>query len=202
MECLDPFEKYLHVKNSRFDSLVNCFLVHYQFETIHPFNDGNGRVGRLLLANMLKEFCGLSKPWIYMSEYYEKRNEEYAERLFNVSASGDWEGWIEFCLIGIAAQARDTIQRCERLQKIKEDFMKRAREVGGSVRLTQIMEDTFSSPFVRIADLPKRLGVSYPTARADVERLVQAGILKELENVTPKTFYAPDVFNIAYAEME
>jgi Fic family protein len=200
-ECLDPFEKYLHVKGSRFDSLVSCFLVHYQFETIHPFNDGNGRVGRLLLAIMLKELCGLSKPWIYMSEYYEKHNVEYTERLFNVSASADWERWIEFCLTGIASQAKDTIQRCDRLRKIKEDFLKRATEVGGSVRLAQIVEDFFYSPFVRIADLPKRLGITYPTAKADIERLVQAGILRELETLTPKTFCAPEVFNVAYEEM-
>ncbi len=69
MECLDPLERYFHVTQSRYDPLVDCSLVHYQFETIHPFSDGNGRVGRLLLAMMLKQLCGLSKPWLYMSEY-------------------------------------------------------------------------------------------------------------------------------------
>ena len=202
MECLDPLEKYFHVKESKYDPLVDCFLIHYQFETVHPFIDGNGRVGRLLLAVMLKQLCGLSKPWLYMSEYFEKRRDKYTQRLFNVSALADWEGWIEFCLSGIASQARDTIQRCDRLQRIKEDFMNRVRAVGGAIRLSQIVENIFYSPFVRIADLPKKLGVTYPTAKADIERLVQAGILSELDDITPKTYYAPEVFNVAYEAME
>jgi Fic family protein len=202
IECLNPLEKYFHVKESSYDPLVDCFLIHYQFETIHPFNDGNGRVGRLLLAIMFKDRCCLSKPWLYMSEYYEKYREEYMQKLFNVSASADWDGWIEFCVRGTALQARATIQRCERLLKIREDFMKRVGEVGGSVRLNQIVENIFFSPFVRIKDLPKQLGITYPTVKADVDRLVQAGILSELEDVIPKTYYAPEVFNVAYDEME
>jgi Fic family protein len=202
MECLDPLEKYFHLKKSRFDPLVDCCLIHYQFETIHPFNDGNGRVGRLLLAIMLKELCCLSKPWLYMAEYYEKHMEEYYQRLFNVSTSGDWEGWIEFCLVGVASQARDAIQRCDQLQEIKEAFMQKLVEVGGAVRLNQIVENIFHAPFVRIKDLPRRLGITYPTAKADVERLVEAGILRELKDISPKTYYAPDVFNVAYAELD
>lgn len=202
MGCLESLEKYFHRKDCRYDPLVNCFLIHYQFETIHPFNDGNGRVGRLLLAIMLKHCCDLSKPWLYMSEYFEKQREEYMNRLFDVSALADWEGWIEFCLRGTVLQATDTIRRCDLLLKIKEDFTRRIAAVGGSVRLTQIVEGIFYSPFVRIADLPRRLGVTYPTAKADVDRLVQAGILKELESTSPKTFYAPEVFNVAYEEID
>ena len=202
LECLDPLEKYFHVKKSRFDPLVDCFLIHYQFEAIHPFSDGNGRVGRLLLAIMLKQLCGLSKPWLYMSEYYEQRRDEYIQRLFGVSTLGDWEGWIKFCLVGTATQARDAIERCDRLQKIKEGFMNKLAEVGGSVRLNQIVEDIFQSPFVRIADLQRRLGVTYPTAKTDVERLVSAGILRKLKNAAPKTYYAPKVFNVAYEQLD
>jgi len=202
MECLDSLEKYFYYKDCPYDPLVNCFLIHYQFETVHPFNDGNGRVGRLLLAIMLKHCCDFSNPWLYMSEYFEKHHEEYMQRLFNVSALADWGGWIEFCLRGTAFQARDTIRRCDLLRKIREDFTRRITAVGGAVRLTQIVEDIFYSPFVRVADLPERLNVTYPTAKADVDRLVQAGMLKELENIAPKTFYAPEVFNVAYEEMD
>jgi Fic family protein len=202
MSCLDPLEKYFHAKSSQFDPLIQCFLIHYQFETIHPFVDGNGRVGRLLLAAMLKEACALSKPWLYLSEYFERHRDEYVQRLFNVSAKADWEKWIEFCLNGTVRQAKDTIQRCERLLKVREEFMARVGKIGGSIRLHKIVEQIFHSPFVRIADLPSRLKVTYPTAKADVERLVQAGVLETLENVTPKTFYAPRVFNVAYDEME
>ena len=200
-ECLDALEKYFHLQDCPYDLLVNCFLVHYQFETIHPFCDGNGRVGRLLLAIMLKANCGLSKPWLYMSEYFEKHREEYMQKLFNVSALADWEAWIEFCLRGTLSQARDTIRRCEQLLNVREDYMQRITTAGGSVRLTQIVEGIFNSPYVRIADLPKRLNVTYPTAKGDVDRLVQADILRELEGVSPKTFYAPEVFRVAYDDI-
>jgi Fic family protein len=201
-EHLDPFEKYLHAADRKHDPLVDCFLVHYQFETIHPFNDGNGRVGRLFLALMLKQRCELSKPWLYMSEYFEKNREEYIERLFNVSAAGDWNRWIEFCLRGVVSQAKQTIERCERIRAIRETFTKKVHEIGGNIRLSRIVEDIFQSPFLRIGDLAKRLSVTYPTANSDVDKLVQAGILQLLGGITPKTYYAPEVFGVAYEEMQ
>ncbi len=200
-DCLDPFEKYLHTPDSRYEALVDCFLVHYQFETIHPFSDGNGRVGRLLLAMMLKERCRLSKPWLYMSEYFEKHRDEYAERLFNVSARNEWTEWIEFCLLGVVSQAEQTINRCERLRKIREAFEQRLHAIRGTTRLHQIVDDIFHSPFVRVADLAKRLKVTYPTADADVHRLVQAGILQALPKIKTKTYYAPEIFDVAYEEL-
>ena len=124
------------------------------------------------------------------------------QHLFETSYRGDWEQWVEFCLRGTVHQAKTTIHRCDRLLKVREEFMERLGGVGGSIRLNQIVENIFYSPFVRIADLPDQLHVTYPTAKADVERLVQAGILKELENATPKTFYAPEVFEVAYEQLE
>lgn len=202
MECLDAFEKYLHNTSGRYDPLVECFLVHYQFETIHPFVDGNGRVGRLLLAIMLQQLCGLTKPWLYLSAFFEKYRDEYIDRLFKVSAQGGWESWIEFCLEGTRTQATDTVQRCEKLLAVRADFAARVESVGGSVRLSQIIERVFYSPFVRVADLGRELGVTYPTAKSDVERLVAANVLRELENLTPKTYYAPEVFDVAYEDAE
>jgi len=202
LECLDPLEKYMHAETNAYDPLVDCFLIHYQFEAIHPFVDGNGRVGRLLLAIMLQQRCGLAKPWLYLSDYFERYREEYLQHLFNVSARADWESWIDFCLHGTLTQARDTIARCDRLLKIKDEYAFRLASVGGSLRLGQIVESLFQSPYVRVADLPQRLNVTYPTARADINRLVQAGILSELPNVSPKTFYAREIFNVAYEDIE
>lgn len=198
MECLDPLERYFHKSASAYDPLVDCFLVHYQFEAIHPFVDGNGRVGRLLLAIMLQQRCKLSKPWLYMSEFFERHRNEYMDRLFAVSASADWEGWIEFCLRGVVEQTLDTIQRCERLRQLRDNFMARIQNVGGSVRLSAIIERVFYSPFVRVTDIQRELEVTYPTAAADADRLVKAGILQVLPNVRPKTFYAPDIYSVAY----
>jgi Fic family protein len=199
--CLDLFEKYLHETNS-FDPLVDSFLTHYQFETIHPFMDGNGRVGRLLLALIIQKRCGLTKPWLYLSEFFEKHRDEYCERLFTISTDAMWEEWIEFCLRGAIEQAVGTVKRCEDLRSIRETYMQRLGEVGGTVRLNQIVENLFRSPFVRVPDVSRDLGVTYPTARADINRLVRAKILRELSNVGQITFYAPEVYDAAYLDIE
>jgi Fic family protein len=200
-ECLSPLEHYFH-QETTFDPLVDCFLVHYQFESIHPFVDGNGRVGRLLLAIMLQQRCGLSKPWLYLSESFERHREEYINALFSVSTDADWSRWIEFCLQGTLAHAKETIARCRRLLEVRDSYVKRVADGGGTVRLSKIVEDVFNSPFVRVAALAKRLGVTYPTAKADIERLVQSGVLQKLPGVTPNTFYAPEVFKVAYGELD
>jgi len=201
-DCLNSLEQYLHVQESTFDSMVECFLVHYQFEAIHPFLDGNGRVGRLLLTVMLQQKCGLSKPWLYLSEWFEIYREEYIRRLFEVSTKGDWEGWIEFCINATTAQARRTVDRCEQLLQLREKFFSTITTSGGSARLLKIVEGIFELPYVRIADLPARLGVTYPTAKSDVERLVAMGILQELESVPSRTFFAPELFQIAYDDLD
>jgi hypothetical protein len=99
------------------------------------------------------------------------------------------------------AQAKSTITRCRRLLEVHEDYARRVAEVGGHVRLTRIIQGIFTSPFVRVAQLAKRLDVTYPTAKSDIDRLVQAGVLHELPNVTPKTFYTPAVFKVSYDEL-
>ena len=200
--CMNSMEGYMHSGVKSYDDLVDCFLVHYQFETIHPFNDGNGRVGRLLLALMMKERCGMTKPWLYLSEYFEKSRGEYTDLLYRVSQNNDWKSWIEFCLKGTIVQAKSTIHRCERLLAIRESFSEKLSDVGGSVRLSQIVDGVFDSPFVRIADLARRLVVSYPTAKKDVQRLAEAGILRELPDVTPSTYYAPEVYNVGYEQID
>jgi len=196
--CMSPLEAYFHDESGMYDPIVHSFLVHYQFETIHPFIDGNGRVGRLLLAIMLQQRCGLSKPWLYMSEFFEQNRDEYTERLFAVSAVGAWTEWVEFCLTGALAQARATITRCRHLLELQETFRQRAADAGGSVRLMQIVDMVFDSPFIQVASLARNLGVTYPTAKSDIDRLVQAGILSELPNINPRTFYSKDVFRVAY----
>jgi Fic family protein len=198
--CLDAFEKAMHV--TVYDPLVECFLIHYQFETIHPFMDGNGRIGRVLLAAMIQKRCGLTKPWLYLSEFLERHRDEYFQRLFDVSAAGAWESWVEFCLRGTTECAAATVERCEKLLTIREGYGRKLKDAGGHVRLNQIIENLFHSPYVRPADVASELKVTYPTAKADLERLCKAGILKPLANASPKTYYAPEVFEATYADLE
>lgn len=196
-DCLREFEGYLNSK-PLYDALLHCFVCHYQFETIHPFSDGNGRVGRLLLAIMLHRLTTLTKPWLYLSDVLERQKDAYCNALFNVSAQGNWDQWIELCLNATIAQTNETLRRCERLTKLKEEFHSRVNDHGGTVRLNQIVDVLFRSPFVRVTQLQSILKVSYPTAKADCERLSQCAILKPLPTLTPATYYSPEVFEAAY----
>lgn len=199
-DCLDAFEKYIHADHQH-DPLVEAFVLHYQFEAIHPFRDGNGRVGRLLLAIMIADWCDLSHQWLYMSAYFNRHRDGYIDRLYRVSSEGAWTEWIGFCLEGVARQARDTEKRCDRLIAINRDFHRTVQEeVGGSHRLGMIVDELFVSPVVQIPHLADAYGVAYNTAKADVERLMEVGILVELPEVPQRTFLAPRVLSATFAD--
>jgi len=199
--CLDQLEKYLHAPKI-YDPLVEAFLVHYQFETIHPFMDGNGRVGRLLLAITIKEWCGLSQQWLYMSAYFDRNKDDYLDRLFQVSANGRWGDWIAFCLEGVIQQAQDTQLRCSRLLALREDYHKLLVTAGCPGRMVDMVDGLFVSPAATATSVKDRYGVSHPTARADLEYLVQLGILTEipLRQRRQKGYYCQDIFQITYGE--
>jgi Fic family protein len=197
--ALDAFEKYLH-SECEFDPLVKAFLTHYQFEAVHPFRDGNGRVGRLLLSLAIAEWCDLSSQWLYMSPFFEKRRKEYMDLLFNVSAQGSWEPWIRFCLEGVVTQSVDTEKRCDKLLKLQTEF--RSRIKGGSVRLSQLLDGLFSRPVITVTQYRNRFGVTYPTARLDLKKLEQAGIVQPLEGMNTITYYCDPIYSITYGEIE
>jgi Fic family protein len=198
---LDDFERSLH-GSPRFDPLIDCFIAHYQFETIHPFIDGNGRVGRLLLAAMVKDRCQLTKPWLYLSEYFERHKDEYCDNLFNVSALGDWDTWIEFCLRGTIEQAQATVKRCDRLSMLRDEFFQTLGKTKGSARLTRLVERLFHSPFLRIPEAARMLGVTYPTAASDLKRLADVGVLQKLSESPNKTYYSSKIYQAAYGDIE
>jgi Fic family protein len=197
--ALDALEKYLHA-DSDFDPLVRAFLTHYQFEVIHPFRDGNGRVGRLLLSLAIAEWCGLSSQWLYMSPFFEKRKKEYMDLLFNVSAQGSWEAWIRFCLEGVVLQSIDAERRCDKLLKLQNEFRKTIK--GGSVRLSQLIDDLFFRPIITVSQYKTRFGVTYPTARLDLKKLEQAGIVQPLEGLDTITYYSSAIYRITYEDID
>ena len=201
-DCLRDLEPSLNFVGEGFDPLVHCFMVHYQFETIHPFGDGNGRIGRVVLALMLRSMGCLTKPWLYLSEYFEDHREEYFQRLYAVSARGEWSEWVGFCLQGVIDSARDTMHRCERLLLAKSEFESRVAATKGSIRLQAIVVQLFHRPIVRVGDIQELTGVQYRTARSDLERLVGEGVLMEMQEVYPKTYFAPEIFRIAYEDVD
>ncbi len=192
---LIAFEGYLH-KDDGFDPLVRSFLAHYQFETIHPFRDGNGRVGRLLLSLAIAEWCKLSSQWLYMSAFFEKRKTEYMDLLLAVSTHGSWEAWTEFCLEGVVAQALDTEKRCDKLLALHREFHKRLK--GGSIRLSSLVDIFFESPVVTVKAVKERFNVTYPTAHSDLKKLVTLGIVKPLEKTGLLTYYCKQIFDITF----
>jgi Fic family protein len=198
-ESLNSFEKYLHADNG-FDPLVKAFLAHYQFETIHPFRDGNGRVGRLLLALTIADWCKLSNQWLYMSAFFEKRKTEYMDLMLGVSTHGDWEAWIKFCLEGVVAQSADAEKRCDKLLKLHCKF--HARLKGGSVRLSRLVDSLFDSPVISVKQYTKIFGVTYPTARSDLKKLQAHGIVEELDKADLITYYSKPIYAITYEEID
>lgn len=198
-DVLRSFESYLHSDHS-FDPLVEAFLVHYQFEAIHPFSDGNGRVGRLLLAILIEEWCELSDQWLYMSDYFDRNKDEYIDRLYAVSANGDWTGWIRFCLQGVVEQSKDTHLRCGHLIDTYKAFHDRVNESGGSVRLSKIVDTLFQSPVVIPSKLTDMLEVTYPTVRSDMDKLDELGILELLPDAKQITYFSPRILWIIHTE--
>ncbi|MDE3180422.1 MAG: Fic family protein [Acidobacteriota bacterium] len=198
-ESLNAFESYLHSSDA-FDPLVRAFLAHYQFEAIHPFRDGNGRVGRLLLSITIAEWCKLSSQWLYMSPYFEKRKRQYMDLLFAVSADGAWENWVRFCLEGVVAQAQDTEKRCDKLVKLHRDFHGRLK--AGSVRLSRLVDNLFESPIVTVNQYRSVFGVTYPTARSDLRKLEALGIVKQLERASMITYWSEPIFMVTFEDVE
>jgi len=196
---LDDFEKYLHSEECDYDPLIKAFLTHYQFETIHPFRDGNGRVGRLLLSWVIAEWCELSNQWLYMSAFFERRKKEYMDLMLSVSTEGAWEPWLRFCLEGVVAQSIDAEKRCDKLLSLHKDFHNRLS--GGSVRLSKLVDHLFTSPVISVNQYKRLLSVTYPTARADLRKLEIAGIVEQVSGSEEITYYSPTIYRVTYEDI-
>lgn len=200
--CLDEFETSMR-GNSLYDPLIWAFMVHYQFETIHPFGDGNGRVGRLLLSLMIYQQMNLSVPLLYMSSFFEKHKDEYIDRMFNVSCKNQWNEWIRFCLIGAAEQAKDSINRLDRFVALKEEYHRRLFGQGVSGRLNEIIDFLFQYPVITAPTIQTLLGITYPTARSDIQKLIDFEILRPgPSHIRPQYFSSPEIMQIAYSDID
>ncbi len=193
---LNEFERYLHTE-LKYPPLVELALTHYQFEAIHPFVDGNGRVGRLLAALLLVHWGLLSEPLLYISEYFERNRDDYYNLLFAVSAEGAWGEWVEFFLRGVTEQARVTNRRAQALLDLQEEWHERLQETSQSAAPFRLADSLFESPFLTIPYAEQILDVSYPAARDNVQRLVDVGILRQWsEKRRPKQFFAREILQI------
>jgi Fic family protein len=198
-DLIADLEKYMN-ETLKTDCLIQGFLAHYQFETIHPFLDGNGRVGRLLLSLMIYKKCNLQSPWLYLSPYFEKHKDEYINRLFAVSTQGDWTGWVRLCLQATISEATNALMRIDKLIKLKSQYEENiAQQPRSTVRLQQIVVSLLSSPLTTIPALAKQFNVSFPTAQEDVLKLIALQILhKSPRENKPQYYIAHAFFAAAY----
>jgi Fic family protein len=176
--ALDDWEKYLHDRSPRLPLLIRCALLHYQFETIHPFLDGNGRLGRLFIVLYLKELGRLSKPLLYLSSYFDDRKYEYYDRLQYLRERGEVTEWLRFFLDGVAVQATDAVDRAELLSDLRETF--RARLRGGRSRAPEVVDLLFANPILTVRYVQQHLGLSQPGATNLLRLLTEHDIVREI----------------------
>jgi Fic family protein len=173
-EALDDFEKFLHRENpDKIPPLIECALLHYQFEAIHPFLDGNGRLGRLLITLLTIQRGCLGQPLLYLSAYFEGNREEYYNELHNVSMTGGWDSWLLFFLKGVTEQADDAIRRAH----LVLDIYDRYKHIDLPPAAQKLIEILMQNPYVTIKLAAERLQASHPTATKAVSKLEQLGVL-------------------------
>lgn len=175
-QSLSSWERFLHERD-KYPDLIQCALMHEQFEAIHPFLDGNGRVGRLLITLFLIERERLSQPLLYLSAYIEAHRQDYYDLLQRVRTHCDWTGWLHFFLTGVAETAHDAIHRADNLVALREKFRVRLKDKPKAIAL---LDELFLNPYITVAHAAKILKVSNPTARQMVLSLERAGMLKEI----------------------
>lgn len=174
--CLDSFERTLHADTKQ-PFLVRLALIHYQFEAIHPFEDGNGRIGRLLLPLLLIEHGVLSHPLLQLSAYFEQHRKEYYDHLLRISQTGDWQPWIQYFLAAVREESEEAVKRTRAIQDMRNRYREKMEAAGASAQALRVIDDLFVTPAVTISGVAKRLKSSYPTAELLVRKLVKAGIL-------------------------
>lgn len=188
--AMSKLEKYIN-ENQEYDPLVQAALIHYQFETIHPFLDGNGRIGRLLILLYLMEQKLLSKPVIYVSYFLKKNQIEYYDRISEVRRSGSYEQWVRFFLEAVSAAAVDAMESIEQLSALHDQNLKlipKATRSKDNVRAVFVYLE--QHPIIDIKHTASALGVSYNTVSAAVKKLIALDILRETTNAARNRVFA------------
>lgn len=190
-QALGDLERFIHTSTDM-PAVARAAMIHYQFEAIHPFLDGNGRVGRLLMALLFAEWKLLPQPLLNLSVYFERYRQEYYDHLLAVSQRGAWEAWLRFFLRGVSAQARDSLVRMERLEAIRVRYQPLVESDRNAERMSAVVDFLFTKPIFSTKQLAGSLGMPFKTARQYIEKLVQAGILREVTGYARNQIYRAD----------
>jgi len=177
---MGQLELWLHDKPERTPTLIKSALAHVQFETIHPFLDGNGRVGRLLITLLLCAEGVLSQPLLYLSLYLKKHRDRYYDLLTGVRSRGEWEGWLSFFADGVSESARGAVLTAQRLSAIASEDRERARTMGRGPMLLELLRCMQERPISTVTQLASRAGVTFATATKGLRALQEGGIVREI----------------------
>ncbi len=197
LHALDAFEKYLHSDDQN-PPLIRLALIHYQFEAIHPFIDGNGRIGRLLISLLLINWNVLPLPLLYLSAYFERHRDAYYDRLLQVSRGGAWRDWIIYFMRGVAEQSRDAISRAKQIQDLQIEWRRQLQKKRVSGILSGIVDSLFETPMISATDVQARFGVTHPTAMRALRKLVELNVVQEVAgHERNRQYVAGDILRIA-----
>lgn len=195
-KALGQWEKFLHSDDSMVP-LIKCGLMHYQFEAIHPFLDGNGRVGRLLITFYLYEKDYLKYPILYLSDFFERYRNEYYDLLLGVSQDGNWDAWLKYFIRGVAEQSKVAEETGHKILDLQKKYRQQLQKDSVSMPVFHLLDMLFLNPFVSLPGVSDYLKITWPTAKASVERLVKLGILKEVSGRKRSRIYcAEELLNI------
>lgn len=198
--ALDALERFLH-EESELPVLIHCGLAHAQFETIHPFLDGNGRVGRLLITFLLVSREVLRRPLLYLSHYLKRHRAQYYDRLMAVREAGDWEGWLKFFLRGVSMSAEEATATARAIVELRERHRAQIQETGLGVNGLRLLDLLFQSPLINVNLVRDRLTVSWETANKLVERLEGLALLEEITGRRRNRVYRHSPYLALFAEL-
>lgn len=194
MDCLGSLENFVY--DRQLPPLIHIALCHYQFEAIHPFLDGNGRVGRLLITLLLIEQKMLPSPLLYLSAFFEATRDEYYKQLYNVSSKGTWNEWLTYFLNGVAIQCEDVLSRAERINELLNKWQILVASTGSSVPV-DIVQHLAVNPFFTINKIAGDLNIAYSTAQRGILKLESYGIVhKTNNNKRDKVYCATEILAI------
>ncbi len=188
--AMSDLEKYIN-ENVEYDSLIRVALIHYQFETIHPFLDGNGRIGRLLILLYLMEQGLLAKPVIYISYFLKKNQVEYYDRISEVRRSGNYEQWVRFFLEAVSKAASDSLETIQKLSSLHDiNIEKLPKTTRAKDNLRAVFDYIEQYPIIEIKRTAQELDISYNTVATAVKKLMELGILQETTNAARNRVFA------------
>jgi Fic family protein len=194
-ECMAALERFLHDENNPYPSVLKAALAHVQFETIHPFLDGNGRIGRLLIAFILHHDGILSRPLLYLSLYFKRHRDTYYRLLDRVRTEGDWEAWVDFFLEGVRDTAGNAVATARRLIALFEADQQKVQPLGRSASSTLRVFQAFKErPLLTVNRISESTGLSFPAANQAVARLEALGIVCEITGRRRERVYAYDQY--------